>query len=243
MKGGRARALVILLLLVLGGIAVAAALANRGTDERAQRLTAKERPKLLLLTSLPLLFGEGFSLEESGSPALKALEARYRIVPISTASAPELAKGKLLLMAHPLGQAPEDLVALDEWVRAGGRLLLLADPMLEWPSERPLGDALRPPAMFVDTGLLGHWGLRLDAPTERGPRALQLGGVEVLTGSPGRLSGKCQVSTDRLVARCAVGKGKATIVADADFLNVEDLDGPTQHNLDGLIAELAAVER
>ena len=72
-------------------------------------------------------------------------------------------------MAHPLAQTAENLVALDAWVRGGGRVLLLADPMLEWPSKRPLGDPLRPPPMFMDTGLLAHWGLRLDAPDERGP--------------------------------------------------------------------------
>ena len=62
-------------------------------------------------------------------------------------------------MAQPLAQPAEDLVALDDWVRGGGRVLLLADPMLEWPSKRPLGDPLRPPPMFMDTGLLAHWGL------------------------------------------------------------------------------------
>ena len=85
-------------------------------------------------------------------------------------------------MAQPLGQAPEDLFALDNWVRSGGRMLLLADPLLEWPSERPLGDPLRPPPTFVDTGLLGHWGLRLDAADQRGPRRLQLGGQGRVAG-------------------------------------------------------------
>ena len=114
---------------------------------------AAQRPTLLLLTSLPLVFGEDFSLQDGGSPALKALETRYRVVPISVTDRRELAKGRLLLMAQPLAQPAEDLVALDQWVRRGGRVLLLADPMLEWPSERPLGDPLRPPPMFMDTGL------------------------------------------------------------------------------------------
>ncbi len=71
-------------------------------------------------------------------------------------------------MAHPLAQPAEDLVALDNWVRGGGRVLLLADPMLEWPSKRPLGDPLRPPPMFMDTGSAAALGLRLDPPGERG---------------------------------------------------------------------------
>ena len=83
----------------------------------------------------------------------------------------------MLLAAQPRALPAEELVALDAWVRRGGRLLLLADPMLEWPSERPLGDRLRPPALFADTGLLQHWGLRLDAPDERGPRQSGAGGT------------------------------------------------------------------
>ncbi|HVL79803.1 MAG TPA: hypothetical protein VM346_11030 [Sphingomicrobium sp.] len=201
------------------------------------------RPTLMLLTSLPIVFGEQFSLDQLGSPALKALEQRFRVVPISLADAANLGDGRLLLMAHPLAQPAEALVELDEWVRSGGRLLLLADPALDWHSDRPLGDRHRPPPMFADTGLLRHWGVVLEAPEERGPRLGELGGLPILTVSPGILSGRCPVSRDRLVARCIVGEGRATIVADADFLNIEDLDGPTQHNLDALVEELAAISQ
>ena len=170
--------------------------AGRGVQPRtpAPRAPA-ERPTLLLLTSLPLVFGEQFSLEGGGSPALTALETRYRVVPISVTDAAELAKGRLLLMAHPLAQPAEDLVALDAWVRRGGRVLLLADPMLEWPSKRPLGDPLRPPPMFMDTGLLAHWGLRLDAPDERGPAAGKLGGLRDRDATRrARCRGGCAIS-------------------------------------------------
>ena len=203
-----------------------------------------ERPALLLLTSLPLMFAENFSLEGGGSPALKALQSRYRIVPISVTDEADLAKGRILLMAHPRAQPAEDLVALDQWVRGGGRVLLLADPMLEWASGRALGDPLRPPAMFMDTGLLAHWGLTLEAPEERGPKVGRIGGADVLTASPGTLSGSaCVVGGGGLVAHCRIGQGHATVIADADFLNVDDLDGPTEHNLDALLDELAGLER
>ena len=205
---------------------------------------AAERPALLLLTSLPLMFAENFSLEGGGSPALKALQSRYRIVPISVTDEADLAKGRILLMAHPRAQPAEDLVALDQWVRGGGRVLLLADPMLEWASGRALGDPLRPPSMFMDTGLLAHWGLTLEAPDERGPKVGRIGGADVLTASPGTLSGSaCVVGGGGLVAHCRIGKGHATVIADADFLNVDDLDGPTDHNLDALLDELAGLER
>jgi len=201
-----------------------------------------QRPTLLLLTSLPLVFGEDFSLRENGSLALSALQRRYRVEPISVTDQGELAKGGLLFMAHPLAQPAEDLVALDQWVRGGGRVLLLADPMLEWPSKRPLGDPLRPPPMFLDTGLLSHWGLRLDAPGERGPRVEKLGRYDVTTLSPGELFGSCSISPDRLVAKCRIGKGRATVVADADLLDADRLGPGASHNLDVVLEELAELE-
>jgi len=70
-----------------------------------------------------------------------------------------------------------------------------------------------------------------------------LGGQTILTVSPGSLVGKCPISSDRLVARCRLGRGQATIVADADFLDVDNLDGPTANNLDAMLVELAALER
>jgi hypothetical protein len=204
---------------------------------------AAERPTLLLLTGLPLVFGDDFSLQGTGSAALKALQGRFRVVPISVSSQSELAKGRLLLMAQPRAQPAEDLVALDQWVRVGGRALLLADPMLEWPSNRPLGDPLRPPTTFSDTGLLGHWGLRLDAPDARGPKTLRLGGYDIATLSPGLLFGGCAIAKDRLVARCRIGKGRATIIADADFLDSDQLDGTAEHNFDAIVAELATLQQ
>ena len=240
--GSRARAAAIL----GAGLIAAAALALVADRQAGPPLPLPPRaakPTLMLLTTLPLVFGETFGLEGGGSPALEALETRYTVQPVSVADAPTLAQGRLLLMAHPLAQPAEALVELDAWVRGGGRLLLLADPALDWPSERPLGDPLRPPPAFADTGLLQHWGLRLDAPDERGPRQLELGGHSILASSPGRLAGSCPISADRLVARCLIGQGQATIVADADFLNVEDLDGPDDRNLDAMLAELAALER
>ena len=241
MTRARFRALLILGVILLAVVALAVAAGSRGPKPLPPRPPG-ERPTLLLLTSLPLVFGEEFSLQQEGSPALEALETRYRVVPISVTDPNELAKGRLLLMAHPLAQPAEDLVALDEWVRRGGRVLLLADPMLEWPSKRPLGDRLRPPAMFMDTGLLAHWGLRLDAPDERGARTSKLGGFDVVTVSPGQIFGACRIGSDRLVAHCDIGKGRATIVADADLLDSDRLGSGAAHNLDALLEELAQLE-
>ena len=240
MSGARGRALIFALIAVI----LVAALSFAGTRHEPRPLPPRaraQRPTLLLLTSLPLVFSDTFSLQ-GGSPALKMLETRYRVVPISVTSPQELGKGRLLLMAQPFAQTAENLVALDDWVRGGGRVLLLADPMLEWPSKRPLGDPSRPPPMFADTGLLAHWTLRLDAPDERGPMLRQLAGREIQAVSPGALFGRCAISADRLVARCSLGKGQALVVADADFLNLAYMDGPTDNNLPALLGELERLE-
>ena len=53
-----------------------------------------------------------------------------------------------------------------------------------------------------------HWGLELEAPPLNS---------EVTAGT---LSGnKCRIEDDGLVAHCAIGRGQATVIADADFLN------------------------
>ena len=236
--------------LILGGIAAlsilgAGALAIGGLDAPGpiKARPASERPRLMVVTTLPILFPEEFTLQGTGSKALTALESRYAVVPIGTTDGRSLAGGRLLLLAHPLAQTAENLVALDEWVRGGGRVLLLADPRLEWPSERPLGDRLRPPPGFADTGLLAHWGLRLNAPDEPGRRERTIAGRHVETVSPGSLEGRCAISHDRLVARCRIGRGRATVIADADLLNVERLGNPAHDNLDALLAELTRLQR
>jgi hypothetical protein len=222
------------LLIVLVGVTALALSARQGSH-------ASPKPRLALLSGLPIVLGEDFGLKDNGSPALTALSAQFEVVPISTTSAKDLSKERLLLLAQPPAQAPENLVVLDGWVRAGGRVLLLADPLLEWPSKRPLGDPLRPPPMFTDTGLLGHWGLRLDAPDQRGPVTRSLAGKRVVTVSPGALYGNCGISADRLVADCRIGKGRAVVVADADLLNVGNLGAEAHNNLSAVTQELAQV--
>ena len=230
--------------IVALGAALALLLSCReATPAKAPR---KPKPELFLLTPLPLLWSETFGLDQGGSAALRRLEQDYRITPVDLPS--HVPKHALLLAAQPRAMPAEELVVLDNWVRSGGRLLLLADPMLEWPSERPLGDPLRPPVVFADTGLLLHWGLRLDAPDESGPKQSSIGGLDVLTASPGTLvrqSGDCRLADNGLLADCRVGSGRARIIADADFLNLgpTGLDGPTDGNLPALTSQLATLSR
>lgn len=199
-------------------LAVAALCSCRG---ESQPPAAGELPELALLSSLPIAFGESFGLDQQRSPLLQDLESQFTVVPVDGPE--QLKPGGLLLAAQPQALTAERLVALDKWVREGGRLVLLADPALRFESNRPLGDRFRPPLRYPDTGLLQHWGVLLDdavgerdeeATTDLG-RGIRLEGGRL--GSLTRAGGACTLSPTRAVARCRVGKGYATIVADADF--------------------------
>ncbi|MDQ3477700.1 MAG: hypothetical protein M3438_00845 [Pseudomonadota bacterium] len=245
MTGKRARiALAATVMALLAGVVLA--LARPASTKLAPR-PAGERPELMLLTTLPIVFADELTLDAPASATLEALQSRYRVVPISVTAAYELGKRKLLLMAQPQAQPAEALVELDAWVRAGGRVLLLADPALEWASDRPLGDLLRPPLAFADTGLLGHWGLRLDGPNGRGPASRTIDGREVRTVSAGALTATkpaCATVAQGLVARCRLGEGRAVVIADADLLNVEAIEGAgKQANYGLLLEELARLEQ
>jgi hypothetical protein len=191
---------------------------------------------------LPIVFPDRFALDAAQSPTLEALQGRYRVSPISVADTASLKGHRLLLMVQPRAQPAEMLVELDSWVRSGGRVLLLADPALQWPSDRPLGDPLRPPPAFADTGLLGHWGLTLAAPAKLDAQTVTAGSQEVRTSSPGTLhaiAANCRTE-GQFVARCAIGRGRVTVIADADFI---DSNRFGEGNLQLLFAELAALEQ
>ena len=117
--------------------------------------------------------------------------------------------------------AGDDLVLRTTFEADGGRLVLMTDPVLRFDSERPLGDRFRPPLRYPDTGLLAHWGLRLDDGINSETTPTDLGrGIKVDAagfGSFTRTGGNCTLSPSRAVARCRIGKGYATLVADADF--------------------------
>lgn len=230
------------------GTAFIALLGLAGAEYRPDKEPA-EKPQLALLTSLPILFGEQFSLEAPTSPLRQRLEADYRLAPVGVADAQSLKGQRLLFMAHARAQPAEALGELDQWVRDGGHLLILTDPLLSWHSERALGDRLRPPINFADTALLAHWGLTLSGPTQVGPVTRTIDALEILAVSPGSLTsnGACSVDEGGFVARCVIGRGKVTLIADADWLNVDDseraIDGPTQNNLNALTRELARLRQ
>ena len=184
-----------------------------------------DKLQLALLTTLPIVFGEGFGLDAPAHPVMTALSQDFAIHPVDGPG--ELPEGGLLLAAQPRALTAERLVALDAWVRRGGRILLLADPRLVWPSERPLGDRFRPPASFDDTGLLTHWGLQMSYVEGSSPTR-SLGSRTVNGSSAGTLmatSNACTVTDGGWRADCRLGRGRAIVIADADWLDSRQWSG------------------
>ncbi len=198
--------------------------ASKGRDREIQDLT--------VMTALPLFWPEGDVAKglqpdvDRRAPVIMALAKQFRLKTIDFASDETLTHAKLLLIAQPRPLQPVELVAIDHWVRQGGRLLLFADPLLSWPSLYPLGDLRRPPTRVMLDALFAHWGLSLppmnDAQVE--PQSVRLGGsmVRLETSGMWLLRGhQCSLGENPLEAICLIGKGKVIMIADADLLNLQ----------------------
>lgn len=191
-------------------------------------------PDLMLMSALPLIWGEKGPFDRGSKPAAsyQALGREFRIRPLDMLDGETLASGRLLLLAQPRALAPEELVALDTWVRRGGRVLILTDPRLVWPSDLPLGDIRRPPAVGLLDPLLTHWGIRLRPGPERLlARQVGSGGLErwLIMAAPGRFvagGGHCSVGPEPQIARCRIGEGRAMLLADADLMHDDLWVGP-----------------
>lgn len=214
---------------------------------------ARTSGNLGLMTSLPILWAEepsiGAMLSKAEAPphwARGVLEARGTLVPLDRIAGDTLRDVDLAVLAQPRALAPEELAALDRWVRGGGRLLLFADPMLTAHSIFAVGDKRRPQAIAMVDPLLAHWGLELafDDAAGEGEATVQAAGLSLPVNLPGTLttgSKRCSVDPSALVATCRIGRGRAVIVADAALLESEGLAGPEARKT-ALVGLLALVE-
>jgi hypothetical protein len=183
------------------------------------------KPLLMMMTGLPIVWGEGGAFDPTSRPAksYQALRAEYRIEPLDTLEPRTLAAGRLLLLAQPQRLSASELAALDEWIRRGGRALILTDPALVWPSPLSLGDIQRAPSIGLLGPLLAHWGLALDTP-KAGAVVERWGNRRVAMDAPGRFTSAargCAVTRHDWAAVCLLDQGKAILVADADLMRDE----------------------
>jgi hypothetical protein len=228
----------------------AALLAACGTAEAPPlESSAQERLELGLMTSLPLYWQLGADLSDivAGNAAApwqrEAMEQRYALVPLDTLSPiagltpdlPEtdpLAGLTRLAVIQPRGLSPADNVALDDWVRGGGRLLMVLDPQLTGEYELPLGDPRRPSDGALIPPVLARWGLAVafDEDQAEGRRAVPLGEgfVPVHLAGEVRLreggADACTLTAQGVAARCRIGAGHVTVFADAALF--EDAPNP-----------------
>lgn len=197
---------------------------------------AQGKARVQLMTSLPLVWGEDASMEailsdrSQPAPIYRYWQEQYDVAAIDSLENLAQDDPDVLILAQPRALAPADLADLDAWVRSGGAVIILTDPVLVWPSALPLGDPRRPLASGLLSPLLGHWGLELVRPAEPGDgdAILRIGEHRLATRGAGLFvrteAGKgaepnCRLSDHNLLARCAIGEGQATLVADADFLD------------------------
>lgn len=213
-----------------------------------------------LFTTLPILWSESADVggivrgEGARHWARDVLARRGGIVALDSLAG--LDGRAPLLMAQPRPLSPEENIALDRWVRAGGRVLLFADPMLTAHSDYGLGDRRRPQDVVLISPLLRHWGLRLEFEDGQpfGEREVEAFGVALPVNLPGRLvavgrdaaggegaGGACVFAAEGLAARCRIGRGTALVVADAALLETGESvpAGRRAEALSALFGELA----
>lgn len=204
-----------------------------------------ELPKLGLMTTLPLQWSEGgieaaVDADAAPHPAYARLTAACDVVPLDDLDG--IDKLSLVLLAQPRALAPAELVKLDAWVRRGGRLLLLADPALQWGSLYPLGDKRRPLFTSMLSPLFSHWGIELVLPIDKAEPVAErrIDGLTIRTLTPGEWRMKagaapslCKIGADAIYADCRVGKGRALLVADADLLDTPYWQGQGARILTG----------
>lgn len=205
------------------------------------------KPPLALMTTLPLQWSEGgveadLAKDAVPHPAFTRLSAHYDITSIDDLDAWAPRPRQMLLLAQPRAFAPRELVRLDKWLRQGGRVMILADPALQWGSLYPLGDKRRPLFTSMLSPLFAYWGVELVLPLEvEVPASMRKIGVfHFRTVTPGEwlpkesaAKNRCAILAKGLLADCRVGRGRAVLVADADFLDAAFWEGQGMRILTG----------
>lgn len=219
---------------------------------------AETRGEVGLFTTLPIYWPEAEGIAELVAPdasrpwARTLIERDYDLVPLDVLAGEGAILNRLsrLLLAQPRMLSPAENVALDAWVRQGGRLLLFADPLLTSDSRFALGDKRRPQDVALLSPIFSHWGLQLrfDEDQPAGERLAEVGEAMVPIDAAGRFSylpanepdTSCTPRSGGLVAECVIGRGRALIVADAAVFDGEAATPVREQALGWLLAHAFA---
>ena len=193
---------------------------------------------LAVFTTLPLAFGEARDLtailDGTAEPhwARAVIEGEWGYTPLDTLDAEDLTGRKRLLLAQPRALSGRENVALDDWVRGGGSLLMFADPLMTGHSAFGIGDRRRPQDVALLSPILARWGLELAFDGDQDARMQFIGWDGLLL--PAALRGElrhrepaggvmadCEIGAEALVARCRIGAGRVLVVADAALLDAD----------------------
>lgn len=206
------------------------------------------RQPLGFFSSLPILWNEHADLRdvlaapENPHWAKSVLEKHGKIVALNTLL--DLSQLDRVIIAQPRPFSAQENVALDRWVRAGGKVLLFADPMLTQHSAFALGDSRRPQDVVLISPILGRWGLELRFDDAQPGGMRENAGEAMPVNLPGQFipndkgeDARCVIGAERLMARCQIGKGRVLLVSDAALLEAEGEQAAQIDRLDALLAE------
>ncbi|MBV7259313.1 GldG family protein [Erythrobacter crassostreae] len=197
-------------------------------------------PDLALMTSLPIYWPANFFFDgldgEIAEPPWQRLiiEECHTLIPLDTLSKDSAGTDPLLgherlAVIQPRGLSPADNVALDEWVRGGGQLLLVLDPMLVGEYDSPLGDPARPVEAALIPPVVARWGLQVSFDENQSPdlqtEIIGEGLVPLMqTGTISRVDPSdetCGVIANGAAASCQIGEGRVTLLADATVFEAD----------------------
>jgi hypothetical protein len=195
----------------------------------APQVAGQQARPAVMVTGLPLRwsgsvnFADILSGQSSDDIFLTEIERLGPISLVDSLAEQPRNSGATWVLAHPLALTPQDMAAVDQHVRGGGRALIFADALSSWPAAHGFGDPRNAPITSLLTPLLDHWGVELAAVPHGhgGERWVRLPDAGLRLHSAGRFTRwpkGCAALGDAYILRCQIGQGQAVLVGDADLL-------------------------
>jgi ABC-type uncharacterized transport system involved in gliding motility auxiliary subunit len=134
-------------------------------------LNTPAKPKVALLTSLPMAYGPGGPMgmvQGTSRPYVifQQMRSQYELMALPGNFTGIPADVRALVIVHPGALDPVQLYTIDQFVLRGGRVMLFVDPLSEMAqtlqgNEAMLASASPPPLASNMAPLLTAWGVRL----------------------------------------------------------------------------------